>query len=87
MSWLGGARGTDNPNDVPKWEPRDAEHDMLSALDAWVSRGTAPGALIAAHYEDRKPTRTIKVCPFPQVARWTGKGSSASADNWVYRTQ
>jgi feruloyl esterase len=83
----GGARGTDNPDDVPKWEPRDAEHDMLSALDAWVSRGTAPGALIAAHYEDRKPTRTIKVCPFPQVARWTGKGSSASAENWVCRTQ
>lgn len=81
----GGARGVDNPNDMTKWPSPDAEHDMLWALDAWVRHGKPPEALIAAHYEDGKPTRTIKVCPFPQVARWTGEESSASAENWICR--
>ena len=83
----GGARGTDNPDDVPKWAPPDSEHDMLFALDAWVSHGEVPRALIAAHYEDGKATRTIKVCPFPQVARWNGKGSPTSSTNWACRSK
>jgi feruloyl esterase len=83
----GGARGVDNPDDMTKWPSPDAQHDMLWALDAWVSRGKAPDALIAAHYDNGKLVRTIKVCPFPQVARWTRKGSPDSSQNWVCRAQ
>jgi feruloyl esterase len=82
----GGARGIDDPNGVPMWPHPDPAHDMLSALDAWVTHGDAPKQLIAAHYEDGKPTRTIPVCAFPKVARWTGKGSSDDAKNYTCTT-
>jgi len=79
----GGARGVDDPDGVPKWPHPDSAHDMLNALDAWVTHGDAPQQLIAAHYEDGKPTRTIPVCAFPKVAHWTGKGSADDAKNYT----
>jgi len=79
----GGARGVDDPNGVPMWPHPDPMHDMLSALDAWVTQGDAPQQIIAAHYEGDKVIRTIPVCAFPKVARWTGKGSSDDAKNYI----
>jgi feruloyl esterase len=82
----GGSRGIDDPSGVPVWPTPDAEHNMLNALDAWVTRGQAPTQLIAAHYVEGKPTRTIPVCAFPKVARWTGKGSADDAASYTCTT-
>jgi feruloyl esterase len=79
----GGARGIDDPNGVPMWQHPDTAHDMLSALDAWVSHGEAPEQIVAAHYDGAKVLRTIPVCAFPKVARWTGKGSPDDAKHYT----
>ena len=72
----GGARGVDDPDGVPHWEPPDPEHDMLSALDRWVSQGAAPASIVAFHTTGKSIDRTIPVCPYPQRAVWNGKTSA-----------
>ncbi|MBL8267477.1 tannase/feruloyl esterase family alpha/beta hydrolase, partial [Steroidobacter sp.] len=56
----------------------DADHDTLLALERWVEKGVAPSSIIATKYTDedpRKPAqRTRPLCPYPQVAKWDGKG-------------
>ena len=48
--------------------------DMLTALEDWVERGSAPTHIIAAHLTDGKVDRTRPLCPHPQVARYVGTG-------------
>jgi feruloyl esterase len=79
----GGARGVDDPNGVPRWEPADPEHDMLSALDRWVSQGTAPAEIIAFHSTAGAVDRTIPVCPYPQRSVWNGKTSTDDAASYT----
>jgi feruloyl esterase len=78
----GGARGVDDPNGVPRWEPVDPEHDMLSALDRWVSQGAAPSEIIAFHSTAGAVDRTIPVCPYPQRPVWNGKTSADDAGSY-----
>jgi feruloyl esterase len=62
----------------------DPEHDVVAALDAWVTRHKAPDKLIAAHLDaDKKTDRTRPLCPFPQEARYKGTGDSNDAANFV----
>jgi feruloyl esterase len=53
---------------------------------AWVEGGVEPGSIIASKVENGATTRTRPVFPFPAVARWTGKGSSDDAANFVAET-
>jgi feruloyl esterase len=48
-----------------------------------VEHGKAPDALIASHASDGKVDRTRPLCPYPQVARATGTGSTDDASNFV----
>lgn len=50
--------------------------DALAAVMAWRERGQAPDRLIAA---TASGNRTRPLCPHPQVARWSGTGSSDDA--------
>jgi Tannase and feruloyl esterase len=52
--------------------------DMPSAMDRWVDQGAAPAAVIA-----KKDQRTRPLCPYPQTAKYTGKGSTDDAANFV----
>ncbi len=62
----------------------DPEHDVVAALDAWVTKHKAPDKLIAAHLDaDKKTDRTRPLCPFPQEARYKGTGDSNDAGNFV----
>ncbi|MFL6728154.1 MAG: tannase/feruloyl esterase family alpha/beta hydrolase [Sphingomicrobium sp.] len=73
---FGGAGG-----DAPQ---QDADHDMLSALEAWVQRGVRPEQIIAVR---RAATgvidRTRPLCSFPMHARYLGRGSTDQATNFV----
>jgi feruloyl esterase len=60
----------------------DADHDMLSAMVDWVEKGKAPERIIASRINDGKVTRTRPLCPYPQVARYTGTGSTDAAENF-----
>jgi hypothetical protein len=66
---------------------RDAQHDMISALEAWVEQGTAPDAVIAAKYVNDDPAagvqRTRPICAYPKVARYKGTGSNNDAANFA----
>jgi len=84
----GGSRASSNPDDVPKWggtDPayNDAEHDMLSALDRWVTTGKAPNEIIAFHKENDSVTSTMPVCPFPKIATYRGRGDTADSSNYA----
>ena len=56
----------------------DADHDTLLALERWVEKGVAPASIIATKYTNDDPSkpvlRTRPLCPYPQVAKWDGKG-------------
>lgn len=58
----------------------DARHDLLSALEDWVEKGRAPGAMIASKVENGAVTRTHLICPYPQAASYRGgnPGDAAS---------
>lgn len=59
--------------------PGDPSRDMLWSLIRWVEQGAAPRSVEAA-----KPgTFTRRLCPFPQSARYDGKGNRADAAAYV----
>jgi feruloyl esterase len=57
--------------------------DVQSALEDWVEHGKAPEKIIASHITDGKTDRTRPLCPYPQVAKWKGTGSTDDAANFV----
>ena len=59
--------------------------DKIGALEKWVEQGIAPDKLIASHSTNGKVDRTRPLCPFPQVAKYTGTGSIDDAANFVCR--
>jgi Tannase and feruloyl esterase len=63
--------------------PGPNQFDALGALEQWVEKGIAPDKLIASHTTNGKVDRTRPLCPYPQVARFKGPGSSDEAANFV----
>ena len=60
--------------------PGADKSDLLSALDAWVTSGTAPGSLAAAQLAvDGSSNFTRPLCAYPQYPRYTGPAGDASA--------
>ena len=58
--------------------------DAVTAVEQWVERGKAPDQLIASHRgADGKVDRTRPLCPYPQIAKYKGSGSSDDAANFV----
>ena len=49
--------------------------DLEGTLDKWVEKGTAPDKIIASHATAGKVDRTRPLCPYPQVAKYSGSGS------------
>ena len=65
----------------------DPEHNIFSALRGWVEDGRTPDAIVATKFpgdDSSKPaSMTRPLCPFPEQAVWTGKGSSNDASNFA----
>jgi feruloyl esterase len=57
--------------------------DFLSVLDEWVERGKAPERITASRPLDGGRTRTRPLCPYPQVATYSGAGNSDDASSFV----
>jgi Tannase and feruloyl esterase len=73
--------------------------DAIGALDKWVEQGQAPDRIIASHFSNPgfnvyvdispwssafgKVDRTRPLCPYPQIAKYTGHGSTDDAANFV----
>ncbi len=58
------------------------QFDSMTAMIDWVEEGKAPDVLHAARVVDQKVVRTRPLCPYPQVARYTGQGSIDEAANF-----
>ncbi|HXH24432.1 MAG TPA: tannase/feruloyl esterase family alpha/beta hydrolase [Vicinamibacterales bacterium] len=59
--------------------------DMLAALEQWVEQGRAPDRIPASRVRDGKVDRTRPLCPYPQVAVYSGSGTTDDAANFVCR--
>jgi feruloyl esterase len=69
MSHCGGGIGPDR-------------HDPMTAMVDWVEKQKAPESMVASRVVDNKVVRTRPLCPYPQVARYTGQGSIDEAANF-----
>ena len=60
--------------------------DLDTPLAAWVEDNKAPGPILALHFPANapptKPDRTRPLCPYPQVAKYKGTGSTDDAANF-----
>ncbi len=63
--------------------PGPDRFDALTALEHWVEQDTAPERIIASKLEGGEVVRTRPLCPYPQVARWNGTGSTDDAANFA----
>jgi Tannase and feruloyl esterase len=70
MAHCGGGDGTSN-------------FDMLAALEQWKEQGKAPEQIAASRMKDGKVDRTRPLCPYPQVAKYKGTGSTDDAANFT----
>jgi feruloyl esterase len=78
FSHIGGATGAPTKD--------DPDHDMVRALDLWVTSHQAPSLFIGAHINDAKViTATRPICRYPLEARYTGQGDSNLAENFTCR--
>jgi feruloyl esterase len=58
--------------------------DALTALEDWVENGIAPEKIMATRRgQDGAVERTRPLCAYPQVARWSGQGSTDAAANFA----
>ncbi len=67
---------------------RDATHDVQTALEIWVERGTPPTQLTGTKYTDSRPdTRTVQftrpVCLYPATPRYRQTGDPNDAVNFT----
>jgi feruloyl esterase len=78
FSHIGGATGAPISD--------DPDHDMVKALDKWVTQGEAPSLFIAAQQDAAKRvTATRPICRFPLEARYSGHGDVHEAANFACR--
>lgn len=76
---------------LPGMNESNAGNNVIHALEDWVEEGTAPEAITATKYADlpkhhadpQKVVMTRPICPYPQQARYTGKGSTKNAASFV----
>lgn len=65
---------------------RDAKHDVILALMAWVEEQEAPDDIIATVWTDDQTRTEVHrqrpICKYPLQANYTGSGDGNSADSW-----
>ena len=69
---MGHCRGGEGPN----------VFDAVAALEQWVEQKKAPEHIVASHVTSGAVDRTRPLCPYPQIARYSGSGSIDDAANF-----
>jgi feruloyl esterase len=59
--------------------------NWLEALETWVEKGVAPERIVATRSVNGIVDRLRPLCPYPQVAKYTGRGDTNDATNFVCR--
>jgi len=89
MQHCGGGPGADEFGESTLWNP-DPEHNVRTALELWVEKGTAPGEIIAAKTAGGEPGATVMtrpLCPYPLAAQYKGSGDTNAAASFVCATE
>ena len=63
----------------------DPTHSTEGALEQWVEKGTAPATIIASKFEGQEHSHakmTRPLCPYPQSAKYKGRGDTNDAGNF-----
>ena len=72
-------------------QPMNARDDVVTALDHWVMWGKRPHELIATRYVGdvigAPIARRMPLCPYPEEARYRGRGNVDAAKNWYCAPQ
>ena len=58
------------------------QFNKMAVLERWREAGEAPARITAAHVTNGQVDRTRPLCPYPQVAMYTGTGSTNDAANF-----
>jgi feruloyl esterase len=78
---FGNISGNQPPN------PGSPADDIFAALVAWREAGSFPRSIIATHYVNDDQSKGIAfqrpLCPYPDNARYIGKGNPDAAENFV----
>jgi feruloyl esterase len=53
--------------------------DAVRALEQWVEKKIAPDRIVASRIRAGAVDRTRPLCPYPQIAQYTGSGSTEDA--------
>ena len=61
--------------------------DAIGAIEQWVEQGKTPERVIASRLTDGKVDRTRPLCPYPQIAKYKGTGSTDDAVNFACALQ
>jgi hypothetical protein len=61
------------------------QYDAVTAVIDWVERGVAPDSLVAKKIVNGEVTRSRPLCPYPEVARYRGQGSTDDAASFECR--
>ncbi len=86
MQHCDGGPGADSFGQVGELKFDDPTHSVQAALEKWVEKDKAPGAIIASKFEghERKDAEmTRPLCPYPQAAKYKGTGDTEDAGNFV----
>jgi feruloyl esterase len=76
---IGGAFGLPAP-------VRDADHDVIEALAAWIRNGRAPEKIVATRYgQDGRITAQRPWCAYPEIPVWDGVGDRSVARSYSCR--
>ena len=59
-----------------------ASFDPLNQIVRWVEHGRVPDRIVASQVDSGKTTRTRPLCPYPQVAQYSGQGSTDDHTNF-----
>jgi feruloyl esterase len=60
--------------------PGPTQFDPIAAMENWVEKGIAPQTIRA---ENKELGFSRPLCPYPTVAKYTGKGDSKDAANFT----
>jgi feruloyl esterase len=61
----------------------NAKFDSLGALDSWVTRGKAPGTLLATDANAANKGRTRPLCVYPAWPKYNGSGDIAASSSFT----
>jgi len=83
MQHCGGGPGADSFGQVGQLVFEDPQQSVDAALEQWAEKGTAPSTIVASKKnEQQQATMTRPLCPYPQVAKYKGRGDTNDASSF-----